>query len=547
DIKLKLAFPVLDGFIIGDNLDENKYFHGLNGGSMGGFPIDFKAMYGYSLPVMDVYNEKSNTGIYLRINDTSNTHKVLDLVKRTTENENLKRFHDVAGSSKGHTDVLKNVGMGMAVQYLEQTLSPNESLSTSPTVIAIHQGDWRECMKAYRGWVMTWYKKQAPRPLWFRKVFVHKALHQQHYHPEDKYIRDWIQRGDDMVDINHWMVSRGDYHVRDDWGGAELLKEEICYWRDQGIHTSLYLESVCVGRQTELGKAHGQDWSVLQDGQRATSEADLEWNFCAGSIGWQDYLAKTCARLVKETDCDSLYPDSVGLRYYLCEDPKHDHPVGSGWYGSVERLLQKLRKAVKPETILYLEYISTDVNTQYLDGCYSPCVNAGMEMRKNGFPLYVTGTNLFRFYFPDFKFIEIMPETEEGIGLSFFNGNGIHGYLNNPDVRPYIEKLSFIYREYSDAFTSELLTAYYPTLKKGVFSNAFTGDGRVVYTIYNSNDEQIEGNMIQVPYAKGTNIAELIRDREAKAFVSGNIATLSFRIEPREVLCIVVDYKGAVP
>ncbi|MBM3210955.1 hypothetical protein FJZ33_01960 [Candidatus Poribacteria bacterium] len=109
-----------------------------------------------------------------------------------------------------------------------------------------------------------------------------------------------------------------------------------------------------------------------------------------------------------------------------------------------------------------------------------------------------------------------------------------------------MEKLSFIYREYSDAFTSTFLTPYYPTLKNGVFSNAFTGNKRVIYTIYNSNDERIEGDIIQVPYEKASNIAELIREQEVRILVSENIATLSFCIEPREVLCILVNYQGNI-
>jgi hypothetical protein len=216
--------------------------------------------------------------------------------------------------------------------------------------------------------------------------------------------------------------------------------------------------------------------------------------------------------------------------------------MGSGWYGSVERLLQKIRKAtesVKPGAAIYLEYVSSDVNTQYMDGCYSPCVNAGLEMRHRGLNLYVTGTHLWRFYFPDFKFIEIMPENYEGIGLSFFNGNGIHGYLNNPDLRPFVEKLSFLYREYSDAFTSDHPVPYVPTLKKGLYSHAFPGQGRTVYTLYNANDEALEGDMMEVPGSQEARFEELIENRPLNVSPRGDKAALSFRMEPREVLCLV--------
>ena len=383
-------------------------------------------------------------------------------------------------------------------------------------MVAVHQGDWRAGMEAYRRWVQTWYRRQAARPDWFRNVFVHKALHESHFHPSGTFTRDWLQPGDDMVDVNHWMTARGDYRVRDDWGGPGPLRDEMRAWRARGVRASLYLEAVCVDRQIVMGKSHGHDWSVLQNGKRATSEADREWNFCAGAVGWQDYLAETCANLVRETDCDAIYPDSVGLRYYLCEDARHDHPAGSGWYGSVEHLLKKIRQAcdaVKPGTVIYLEYLSSDVNTQYLDGCYSPCVNAALEMRKQGLDLYPTGTNLFRFYFPDFKLIEIAPETREGIGLSFFNGNGIHGYLRQPEIRPYLEKLSAIYRAYSDAFRSDCPIPYVPTMRKGLYCHAFPGKERTIYTVFNALDVPVEGQNLRNLPGAGTAYRELIREQ----------------------------------
>jgi hypothetical protein len=543
-VKLKIAFPVLDGLRIGDDLQSNRYFHGLNGSMMSELPIDLKAMYGYSLPVMDVYDERAGGGFYIRVNDTDNLHKVLDLVKRMTKAEMPPKFHDVAGDPRGYADVLENVGVGMAVHYLQRELPPGAVFRSPPTVIGAHKGDWRASMEAYRDWVKTWYRQRARRPLWFRRVFAHKALHQRHYHPGDTYrLLDSLQPGDDMVNLNHWMESRGEYRVRADWNGAEPLRGEIRRAREIGVRTALYLEAVCVDRQSPIGMARGRDWAVLQNGVRVTSEPTVEWNFCAGVVGWQDYLAETCARLLRETDCDAIYLDSVGLRYYLCEDTDHDHPPGSGWYGSVERLLQKVRHAmeeVKPDAVLYLEYLSTDVNTQYLDGSFSPCVSAGLALRERGLNLSPTGTNLFRFYFPDFKFIEIVPETAEGIGLAFFNGNGVHGYLDDPAIRPLVERLSHIFREHRDAFTSDHPIPFVPTLQADIYAHAFPGKGKTLYTIYNANEEAIEGEILEVASEGDARFEELVREREVKVRSKGEKMVLSFRIEPREVLCVAV-------
>ncbi len=542
----KVAFPVLDGMTVGPTPDTNRYFHGLNGGFMGDMPIQsFKAMYGYSLPVIDIYDEKAGGGIYLRIIDTSNCQKVLDVAKRLPGSS--VRYDDVSGYPQGYADVLISDRLGMAVHYLQRELQPGTSFIPAAAVVAVHEGDWRPCIDAYQAWVKTWYRPRARRPRWFRETFVHKALHVQHIHPGDTYILlDNVQPKDAMFNLNHWMVSRGDYDVRPDWGGAAALREQLSLLRKKGVRSTLYLEALCVARDSSVGKAHGERWAVLQNGERVTSEPTVEWNFCPAVAEWRKYLAGHCAKLLKETGCDGLYLDSVGLRYQLCEDTAHGHVFGAGWLPSVQRLLQTVRTEmdkVNPEAVLYLEYLSSDVNTQYLDGSFSPCITAALGLRERGLNFQPTGTNLFRFYFPEFKFIEIMPESKEGIGLAFYNGNGIHGWHTNPDLRPYIENLAGIFEEYSDCFTSHNPVAYLQTLKAGVYANAFPGRGRTIYTLYNSNDVAVDGEVLPVESGDSLNYEELIESRELKVARKAGKVTIAISMEPREVLCIAATGK----
>jgi len=478
----------------------------------------------------------------VRVEDLSGELKTFEIVKRQKGKEMLEV--DEAYFPEARADVFDfDEAVGMAVHYQERKAQAGESIRLPAAAIGVHPYRWERCWENYRRWVNTWYEVKRARPKWWREVFVHKALHQQHFRRDDDYIApedkqeyewDWhftsggdyapveelVKPHDDMYNWNHWMASRGDYDVRADWGGSEPFARYLHEIQRAGVRNALYMEAVCVERGSNVGRACGERWAVLKDGVRHTSGPPLrEYAFCPGVPGWRKHIAHEVEKVLRETLCDAIYIDSIGLNYWLCEDTSHGHPHRRGYHRSVIQLLEEINEAIDriaPDTTLYFEFWSTDVATQYMSGCFSPVVTAGLGLEDRGKPVAPTGTNLFRFYFPDFKIIEIMPENKIGIELSLFNGNAIHGYLNTEATVPTIEKLAPIRKANLDCFTSDDVEALLETGVGGIYMNRFGASCKQLYTVWNSLNEDLSEISLPVVVPKGWNAIDLLNEKELK-------------------------------
>jgi hypothetical protein len=266
---------------------------------------------------------------------------------------------------------------------------------------------------------------------------------------------------------------------------------------------------------------------------------------------WQDYLARELARIVRETDCDVIYLDSVGMRSERCWNAQHAryHRPGDGWYQGVGEMLRKVRaaiKAVKPDCALLTEHPSCDVNTQFLDGSLSYSVHGAEDLlRDAGIPLNPTGTTLFRFLFPEFKLLELPRghgSNLTGYKLGFFNGNATWNAFATPEAKLVLTPLSRAFHENRDAFTTAHPMPLIPTLHPAVHANKFPARNKVLYTLFNLSDQPVDGPLLEVHCKPKDRFAELLTGRPIRAEVKGQRAQLSGRIEPKEVLCL-----GAFP
>jgi len=478
----------------------------------------------------------------MRIEDLSGELKTFEVVKK----QKGKAMLDVDESywPEVCADVFDfEEGVGMAVHYQELELQTGESFCLPPATIGVHPYRWERCWENYRRWVNTWYEVKRARPGWWRAVFVHKALHQQHFRRGDDYIApenkqeyewDWhffsggdyvpveelVKPYDDMYNWDHWMASRGDYDVRTDWGGPEAFARYLQEIQGAHVRNALYMEVISVERGSNVGRACGERWAVLRDRVRLTSgPPHREYAFCPGVPGWHRHIAHEVVKVLRETRCDAIYLDSVGLNYWLCEDASHHHSYRRGYHRNALQLLEEVNEAidrVAPDTVLYLEFWSTDVATQYMSGCFSPVVTAGLGLEGKGKPVAPTGTNLFRFYFPNFKIIEIMPENRTGIELAFFNGNAIHGYLNTEATLPTIERLAPIWRANLDCFTSDDVEALLETGVCGVYMNRFGASGKQLYTVWNALNEELSEVALPVVVPEGWHAIDLLNEKELK-------------------------------
>ena len=528
DARMKVVFPLISGIIPGASLEQTWFHHGLNGQMIGRQPIILCGASGYSFPVMDIFN-KSQGGIYFISHDPDQNLKGYELIKKEpgkTPKVYSESYWDDIQSGQAFQN---EFGCGMAAVQGVTTVKNNEEYQTPPTAIGVHPGRWEKAWESYRTWLRSVTKPRSDNNArWWREVYVSKAIHQQHYWKDGKF--DWkdvIKPFDrnTYFDINHWMDNRGDYHIRPDQGGSQVWKTELAKLRQSGIHSAFYIEACCVNPLSEIGKAH-PEWAVLSQKQRFQEKGEgdpakpesREYNMCPGSP-WKEYLATTAARVLRETNLDAVYLDSMALRFWRCEDEGHGHPAGKGWHHNVGEALHRVDQEVdkvKINTPLYCEFYSSDINSQYMNGSYSPGVAVAQGISSQGFDFCRTGTCLFRFYFPQFKMMEICDYNEKNLGMALFNGNGLHQTFDNPSVQPYMEECARIWEQNVDAFTTNTPEALLETGNEDLFMNKFPAERKTLYTFWNDTKTNWMQKPVTIAPQPNYHYVELFTHREFK-------------------------------
>ena len=149
--------------------------------------------------------------------------------------------------------------------------------------------------------------------------------------------------------------------IREDMGGADALKAGIAEVHRLGLHTTLYIEGYIVPNESELVQSGRADpWRIMAkdgstDGPNHDTKAQL---MCVGCKEWQDHLAQTAARLLRETGADGIRLDSLGYLYLPCYNPQHHHSSPFDFNKWVKELLAKVRTAaieVNPNALLTTE------------------------------------------------------------------------------------------------------------------------------------------------------------------------------------------------
>lgn len=529
DAKMKVVFPLLSGLVPGDSLEDVWFHHGLNGQVIGRQPVTVCGSSGYSFPVMDIFN-KSLGGVYLISKDPNQNLMGYELIKKEPGKTPPLYSESYWEQIRSDGAFGNEWGCGMAVVQGTRLVKNSESFETAPAAVGVHPGRWEKAWESYRTWLRSVTTPRSDNsPRWWREVFISKAIHEGHYWKNGKF--DWtdtIQSFDRNAyfDINHWMNNRGDYVIRPDQGGAAAWKAELAKLRQKGIHSAFYLEACCANPLSEVGKAH-PDWGVMSQGKRfqengenATAAPESrEYNMCPGSP-WKEYLATTAARVLRESNIDAVYLDSMALRFWICEDTAHDHAPGEGWrrnVGEALRLVNREIDRVKMNTPVYCEYWSSDINSQYMNGSYSPGVAVTQGVTSKGFDFCRTGTNLFRFYFPKFKIMEICDINEKNIGMALFNGNGLHESFTNQSVWPYLNECARIWEQNLGAFTSDQPEALVETGNADLFMNKFPDNAKTVYTFWNVSQSALSQTPVTLKTKANHRYIELFSHREFKA------------------------------
>ncbi|MBC7327571.1 hypothetical protein H5T87_05605 [bacterium] len=547
--KLKIAsiFPIIRGIDLGSSPEDTYYFYPCRGGAITNKDFEFRTYYSGAFPVqiMGLFSYLNGGGVYLRTEDLSATPRWYIL------------------SKKG------NVG-AMEIEYLISDVQPNESLSLPNTIIGFSKGDWRSQMEAYLEWKNSWYKPYVPRKQWFREVFNFRQqflfyemptkspifdTKEKKFHIEEALKQDEaLFGGVDYLHIFDWAATPqygrvGDYDHWEELGGLENFRRAIEETQEKRIPVGLYIEGYLVDPPSNLGKAKGKEWQILDKEGKPVPFFAPSYNMCPCLPAWREYLAQTYARVKSETGAKGYYIDEFGfaLEARHCWNRAHNHPIPCSPVRGEFLTVQAVRRALGDEVVLYTEESPIDVTSQYQDGSFTYAISSISD------ELSPSHLNLYRFIFPDFKTFEIivcdqpLGSNVQAVKRILFNGEGIwlEGMKEwfSEEVLNYIRKYHKVMKENKDCFTSLSPRPLVPTLVEGVYANMFPSeDGKsIVWTVYNTNPFTIDKEVIVLDYSQEANFRDVWNNIPIKPRVKEGKAFLHLKIPPQDVVVIRME------
>jgi hypothetical protein len=261
-------------------------------------------------------------------------------------------------------------------------LKPGESMNLPASRVLVYRGDWHPAARAYHAWYTTAYTLVTP-PAWFRESDGCEGRHFKkggagvaadyggqfvldsftelpaaHLRvPIDNLEYAFYSRGSML----HGVHTDGDNIIREDMGGAAAMKEGIAGVHRLGLHATLYIEGYIVHKESALAKTgKAERWSVMHKDRSITGGYTSQgfYHMCPGCVEWQDHLAQTVERLLRETGADGVRLDSLGFYFLPCYNPAHHHATPFGCNEWMKQLLAKVRRAalsVNPNALLTTE------------------------------------------------------------------------------------------------------------------------------------------------------------------------------------------------
>lgn len=540
---VRFVFPELAGLGFGGDSADDWYWMPRRGSVVSNVGASLREMYaggGNPMQIMGVFDPHQGTGLYMMTQDL----------------EAVPRFYQLQKDSQG---------LRLAVEY-----TPTGGGQTPRTVVGCNQGDWHPQLERYREWVSGWYKPAAPRKAWFRHVF---NFRQQFLHfelptrsgmfdPQTKTLRlkevleedaaafggvDYLHLFDWGWDPVHGRC--GDYVPWEYLGGADNFSRAVQEVMKAGVPVGLYIEGYLVDPESELGKAHGADWQLLDAHGKPYTYFAPSFNICSWVKDWQDYLSAVYARVRRETGAVGFYIDEYGFSGpgHLCYNPGHGHPIPVTPVLGEREMTRRVREAIGPDCVLYTEESPTDVNSQYQDGSFTYAITTG---RDDWSPSRV---NLYRFAFPHFKTIEIiccdqpLGSNVEAVKRILFNGEaiwieGIWDRWFTAETRAAIGRMHAVLRANRECFAGDFPTPLVPTLVEGLYANRFQeradGTGKTCWTLYNTGFRTVRGELLAVEHLPGATYRDELTDRGITVRVEGERAFLGLELGPRDVTVI---------
>ena len=495
------------------------------------------------------------------------------------------------------------LGTTMAFSYFGRDMEPDEQWRFASATLGVMNGDWHEAMRSYRRWFETFsHKNKYPNkltdafnydstgPEWgFRGPGAKQAYntdptkwgHRRMGHVADDFMTKivdglehsgyweheeitermlaehkataakygvpfklWPDRHGMLEGKNVLWGNQGDYGLtgyNERWGGLPAFRKYITALKKKGYRPTLYINKAEAAFGSVMGRKHGPQWATMYpDGNYFWPYSD--WQMCMDHQPWRAYLARTCARLIEETGADGVRIDEMGGAARICSNPHHKHTFArQRHYNELQaqsdaaRQVRQAMNAANPDSVLLTESVGFDVLGQYLDGSLL------YDLTEAPFTSHVAahwegfvGINIYRFYFPRHKVFDYQI-SEKHPAWRLFNATGA---FNREWC--YREHERQMLKDHADAFGSldsePMIRSHIPM----VYVNRFPADGKTVYTIYNSGNEPVRGNLMTIPTANDQHVIDLYRYAEVETATESNETIVSIALGPRTVTCIAV-------
>ena len=282
------------------------------------------------------------------------------------------------------------------IRYLEPSIEvsyfppfsipPGETVTFPEVEIMVYTGDWKRAAQRYRHW-FSGSVGSVRHADWARRIDGHGAgwfEKRGQSHPEGyPHVMLPLDRFEDLPELYHavpvdcqeyafhcsrsqpaeitgkrMLWTDADNVIRGDLGGAPALREGIRRIHELGYHFTFYVEGyLCPGDAEIVRRQGAREWAVMnRDGSNfgayTTEGENLGCgllHLCTGCAEWQEHLARTAARLVRETGADGVRLDSLGFYGFPCYHPGHRHESPFDYNRWLQQMLRKVAAAVRKE------------------------------------------------------------------------------------------------------------------------------------------------------------------------------------------------------
>jgi len=507
--------------------------------------------------MIDLFSPERGGGVYLRCDDPTALFKWAALRKGKDVGADYTigprpRAARMRPDMAWHDALAPDPGIGVAFEYVRRTRAPGERFRPPPACIGSHAGDWRPALEQYAEWAHdTWPPRPYPSALTRRWHMGTAGWGAKHLLHDEKGYRldrvapcigvlelmswwDWSELGpwDTPIDkvreqcgeafyqFRKWCFvkepvsgrmmytkNRGDYVIGPQWGGLEPLRRYIADIRGLDVLPTFYVEGVLACSTTRLAKRHAKQYAVMDPSwanpynqhycPRVPEGYVGQWasyNMCSDTEFWAEHLARTVARVCRDTGIDGLRLDEYGHHGWVCSNPNHEHvfaePGHNAWLQAtarVCRLVHEKMDEVRPGLVLTTEYPGADHLAAALDGALFHEAASSHVSAVRPVPC-----NLFRFYFRHCKPFDISrPAGKHAKAWNLFNATATYASAGRHAPGTYTMLV-----ENTDAFEGERIEPLTPTLVPRVYANRFEGGGKTFFTLFNAAGHTVDAPVL---------------------------------------------------